>query len=118
MEELTALIREFVRGERDWRGLERYGLHVNTGNPSSITGLSALPVVSVTSDDLIRGLQNQSRRGRRALREWGLVVMAGPFDFGGMTDTALGDHVVDLVWDAADGRTPGDILAALAALGF
>lgn len=118
-DDLTDLLRAIVRGEADWRLVDRIGvqvddtkLDVRVGNTKvgvRVITPPLVPEIKATAADLATGILNMRDRGRE-FRVWAAVVYMSDFaDFEAVIERHPdGDLLGNTLWDASFGNPISD----------
>jgi hypothetical protein len=98
------ILRDFVRGERDWEDLTALGARLSFDTDGlHLDEPADAPVYEPSIGEVAAGLMCHWAVGT-TLRDWARIVLAtGMLELSGLEDQSEGDLLLEAIWDAAQG---------------
>jgi hypothetical protein len=104
------VLRNFVRGECDWKALRALGAVIEKdADALRVEECQDPPVYEATTNDVAVGLLANSAIGT-TLHDWARVLLTtGMIDLASLEDDPRGDVLLNALWDAANGSDPAEV---------
>jgi hypothetical protein len=101
----TALLSGFVRGDEDWQSLCAIGINIGLTDGVQVEIPASIPTFTPVIEDLATGLLRYWAVGGELARVWAQVLLATtPVDLIALEISDDGNHLLEALWDLADGR--------------